>query len=81
MNERLRDAGLLLRADIRCCNGCGCEEYDYCAADEWDEAIVAERTSQRPTDEHIAAVNEELYGRSLLRVEDYVVAREEGADG
>jgi hypothetical protein len=35
-------AALLLRADIPCHNGCGCEEYDYCAADEWDNAQIRE---------------------------------------
>jgi hypothetical protein len=42
-NARLREArnaGLLLRADIQCCNGCDCEFADYCAADRWDAAVI-----------------------------------------
>lgn len=44
MSDRWTDeawnAALLLRADICCNNGCGCEEYDYCAVEEWDRALL-----------------------------------------
>lgn len=35
-----RSALALLCADIPCCAGCGCEDYDYCAQDEGRKVIA-----------------------------------------